>query len=91
MACHRVLHVGRSGRGVIASSLTQTVGVSSKEFLGKQIGPWTGNLIHFRARYWTYIEHTSFWIGLLCAVGSFVRMPNKPASSGEDPSWIETT
>ena len=58
--------------GVIASSITQRVGGSSIEFLADPIGPWDWKRIHFRARTWTYIEHTSFWVGLLLAVFSFV-------------------
>lgn len=63
--------------GVIVSSLTQTVGGSSRDFLDEPIGPWDlqvfgFKLFHFRARVWTYIEHTAFWLGLICAVLSFL-------------------
>jgi hypothetical protein len=58
--------------GVIASSITQTEARSSREFLNEPIGPWDWEAIHFSARKWTYIEHTSFWIGLTLAVLSFL-------------------
>lgn len=58
--------------GVIVSSITQRIGGSSIEFLEDPIGPWDWKPVHFRARNWTYIEHTAFWVGLLFAVLSFV-------------------
>ena len=58
--------------GVIVSSLTQTVGESSTSFLDSKIGPWGWKRLHFKARNWTYLEHTSFWMGLVCAIFSFV-------------------
>ena len=58
--------------GVIVSSLTQWLGESSTEFLASEVGLWDWKSIHFRARTWTHIEHTSFWLGLACAVLSFV-------------------
>jgi hypothetical protein len=57
--------------GVIASSITQSTARSSAEFLSCPIGPWEIKRLHFRARIWTWIEHTSFWIGLILAVFSF--------------------
>jgi len=67
-----VMLAGFAG-GVIVSSLTQTVGGSSQEFLETDIGPWDvrWRLVYFKARWWTYIEHTAFWIGLVLAVLSF--------------------
>ncbi len=59
--------------GVIASSITQTLARSSEEFLSLPIGPWEIKAIHFRARAWTWIEHTAFWIGLVLAVFSFQK------------------
>lgn len=59
--------------GVIASSITQSTARSSAEFLSRPIGPWEISRIHFRARTWTWIEHTSFWIGLILAAFSFGR------------------
>ncbi len=56
--------------GIIASSLTQTDARSSQEFSNKDIGPWN-QLIHLPGWAWTYIEHTSFWIGLFLALLSF--------------------
>jgi hypothetical protein len=57
--------------GVIASSITQCQCTSSQQFLNQPIGPWDWKTIHFPARVWTYIEHTSFWVGLLSAAISF--------------------
>jgi hypothetical protein len=54
--------------GVIASSITQTDARSSSDFMKLDIGPWDWTKIHFEARKWTWIEHTSFWIGLALAV-----------------------
>jgi hypothetical protein len=59
--------------GVIASSITQTTARSSEDFLSQPIGPWELKAIHFSARAWTWIEHTSFWAGLIFAVLSFKR------------------
>jgi hypothetical protein len=58
--------------GVIVSSITQFSKGGSAEFLETEIGPWNAKLIHLRARSWTYVEHTSFWAGLLAAIGSIV-------------------
>ena len=57
--------------GVIASSITQCQCASSQEFLGQAIGFLDWKAIHFSARVWTYIAHTSFWVGLVSAVISF--------------------
>ena len=57
--------------GVIASSITQTTARSSEEFLSREIGPWEIRKLHFRARIWSWIEHTAFWAGLILAVFSF--------------------
>jgi len=59
---------GFSG-GVIASSITQCECRSSARFLTQDIGPYG-----FRwgpAQWWTYFEHTAFWIGIICALLSF--------------------
>jgi len=31
--------------------------------------------VHFFGRTWTYIEHTSFWVGLIAAITSFAVPP----------------
>jgi hypothetical protein len=54
--------------GVIASSITQTTARSTRQFLELDIGPWEWKLVHIKARTWTWVEHTSFWIGLIAAV-----------------------
>jgi len=56
--------------GVIASSITQSRSNGAEDFLREKIGPWSTTL--FPARLWVYIEHTAFWLGLICAVLSFV-------------------
>jgi hypothetical protein len=53
--------------GVIASSITQTDSRSAREFLNQSVGPWDWHRLHFRARVWTWVEHTSFWFGLVLA------------------------
>lgn len=58
--------------GVIASSLTQTDARSAQEFLKSRIGPWDIKAFQFRARVWTWIEHTTFWYGLAMALCSFL-------------------
>ncbi|HRF13927.1 MAG: hypothetical protein ABTS16_23275 [Candidatus Accumulibacter phosphatis] len=58
--------------GVIVSSITQFAGGSSKDFLETQIGPWNAKAIHFSGTTWAYIEHTSFWAGLLLAIASIL-------------------
>jgi hypothetical protein len=59
--------------GVIASSITQTQARNSQQFLELPIGPWEIKAFHFRARVWTWIEHTAFWAGLICAFLSIKR------------------
>jgi hypothetical protein len=65
--------------GVIASSITQTDARSSVEFLARKIGPWEVTSFQMKGITWTWIEHTSFWIGLILAflstrrTNSFVR------------------
>ncbi len=74
------LAAGLAG-GIIASSLTQTRAADSGDFLDERIGPWNFRRVFFRARVWTWIEHTGFWIGLIAAVLSFVR-PTAPIVPG---------
>jgi len=50
--------------GIVASSITQTHARSSGQFLEENIGPWEIKWLHFKTRYWTWIEHTAFWISL---------------------------
>jgi hypothetical protein len=56
--------------GVIASSITQSKSNSAEDFLREKIGPWSIRFLP--ARFWVYIEHSAFWLGLICAVLSFV-------------------
>lgn len=57
--------------GVIVSSLTQWHSGGSNDFLATEIGPWDWMSFRFKARYWTYVEHTAFWLGLVAAGTSF--------------------
>lgn len=41
---------------------------SLKDFWERKIGPFRWNLMN--AEYWTYVEHTSFWLAFICALGS---------------------
>src|SRR5262249_11047240 len=52
--------------GVIASSITQCECMSAAKFLEQDIGPWS--LRFWSAKTWTYIEHTSFWVGIIFAL-----------------------
>jgi hypothetical protein len=54
--------------GTIASSITQTTACCTKKFLNEEIGPW--DLKPFKAKTWTWIEHTTFWVGMILAVFS---------------------
>jgi hypothetical protein len=76
MVCFMI--AGLAG-GVIVSSITQCLGLSSSElplrcsstqaFLPQRLGPW--DLKWFFGKTWTWIEHTAFWVGILFALGSF--------------------
>ena len=55
--------------GVIASSITQTSSNTVADFLDEKAGPW--NWLFMKVRSWIYIEHTAFWIGVICVVLSF--------------------
>jgi hypothetical protein len=78
--------------GVIASSITQCYGVgdpklgeictSSRVFLEQRWGPWKVDLL--TGRWWTWIEHTSFWTGLISAVCAFF-FPRKPRVAPGSP------
>lgn len=56
--------------GVVASSATQSRSNGADEFLREKIGPWNTALLP--ARVWVHIEHTAFWLAVICAVLSFV-------------------
>jgi len=55
--------------GVIASSITQTSKNTVAEFLDADVGPWNWNFM--KVLWWIYVEHTAFWIGVICVVLSF--------------------
>ena len=55
--------------GVIASSITQRLSKNVEEFLEEKTGPW--NIRRVKVRVWIYIEHTAFWMGVICVVLSF--------------------
>ena len=56
--------------GVIASSVIQSKSNGADDFLREKIGPWKTALLS--ARVWVHVEHTAFWIAVICAVLSFV-------------------
>lgn len=68
-----IMLAGLAG-GVIASSITQTVGGSSEDFLRKKTGPF--NCQWFAGRTWAYAEHTAFWIGLALVAWSLLTGAN---------------
>ena len=55
--------------GVIASSITQSRSANVSEFLKEKTGPWSMKLCS--GKWWTYIEHTFFWAGIVSVVLSF--------------------
>jgi hypothetical protein len=56
--------------GVIASSAIQSRSSGADDFLREKIGPWNTALLP--ARLWVHIEHSAFWLAVICAVLSFV-------------------
>ena len=56
--------------GIIASSITQSQSATVEGFLNEKTGPWSMRAL--TGKWWIYIEHTSFWIGIICVVMSFV-------------------
>jgi hypothetical protein len=73
--------------GVIASSITQCLGLeqstilqrcsSAQDFLAMRLGPM--EVAWFYGRTWTQIEHVAFWIGLVLAAVSFLT--GQPAAT----------
>lgn len=55
--------------GVITSSLTQTPSATVEDFLEEKTGPW--NIKRIPGKIFIYIEHTSFWLGIISIVLSF--------------------
>lgn len=78
MACFML--AGFAG-GVIVSSITQYAGPGgTAAFLKTDLGPW--NTTWGPGQKWTYVEHTSFWVGMFAAVASVVIplwFPPEPA------------
>ena len=56
--------------GVIASSVIQSKSNGAEDFLRAKIGPWDSTLLP--AKLWVHIEHSAFWLAVICAVMSFV-------------------
>ena len=56
--------------GVIASSVIQSKSNGADDFLRAKIGPWDTALLP--AKQWVHIEHSAFWLAVICAVLSFV-------------------
>jgi hypothetical protein len=55
--------------GVLASSMCHARGMS--DFWGKPLGPFRLKL--WRAEIWTYVEHSLFWLSVICALIAFMR------------------
>ena len=55
--------------GVIASSVIQSKSNGADDFLRAKIGPWDSALLP--AKQWVHIEHSSFWLAVICAMLSF--------------------
>jgi hypothetical protein len=53
--------------GVLVSSMCDADGITT--FWKTKLGPWSLEIM--QARYWAYLEHTTFWLGLLCAFLAF--------------------
>jgi hypothetical protein len=66
-----IMLAGLAG-GVIISSITQCYAAECKsttDLMKMPLGPWSSNILS--GQWWVYIEHTSFWVGLLFSVLSF--------------------
>ena len=67
--------------GVIVSSITQCYSLVARDalpacssaaaFLKAEHGPWHLTAVYVPGLYWTWLEHTSFWLGLGFALLSF--------------------
>src|SRR5258706_12327821 len=55
--------------GGVASSVTHSAGKGAEDFLKAKIGPWDTALLP--AKVWVHIEHTAFWLAVICAVLAF--------------------
>jgi len=55
--------------GVIASTVPQRSG--AKALYREKAGPWA--LEFMPGRWWTYVEHTSFWLGIIAVIIAFAR------------------
>jgi hypothetical protein len=82
--------------GVIVSSITQCFGVgpgqcsSSASFLKNPHGPWNGEWFTLSGKWWTYVEHTSFWAGLMAAAASFGLQSRTPVEAAPLPTLSAT-
>jgi len=71
--------------GIIASTLPHED--SLKHFWETPTGPFGCPLL--RGEYWTYVEHTAFWIGIVLAAGAFFFgqfVPALPSPSAPSPT-----
>ena len=55
--------------GVIASTVPQRNGAD--ELYKRKAGPWGWEFMP--GRWWTYVEHTSFWLGIFSVIIAFAR------------------
>ena len=65
-----ILSIGIAGLagGIIASSLPHENALS--EFWTRKTGPFGLEIL--QGKYWTFVEHTAFWVGLGFAVAGFI-------------------
>jgi hypothetical protein len=62
--------------GMIASSIPGYSNYS--KFMEEPLAPYDIQKVAFKARYWTYIEHTSFWIAVVLAILSISPLTSPP-------------
>jgi hypothetical protein len=86
--------------GVVISTITQCYGIeipsspakctSTKDLLQSYIGPWNWTAVQLTGRTWTYIEHTSFWLGLISAFLAFAaRKVETEGVPAEEPLSVK--
>lgn len=75
-----VVFIGFAGvaGGIVASTLPECPTLNA--FFQSRTGPWKCKIL--RGRHWTYVEHTSFWIGIALAGISVALAPEPMTSYG---------
>ena len=87
--------------GVIVSTITQCYGLDSQststslrcastvKFMALDMGPGDGTLVSYKGERWIHIEHFSFWLGLLAALGSYLFAPRQKPASPKPPLAVQ--